>query len=56
MLREDAVLGCRKIIVEGEPPVPIRILEDSAYPLLSYIIKEFASGGKNEEEQSFSAI
>ena len=44
---------CSKIIVEGEPPVPICILGDPAYSLMPYIIKEFASGGKNEEEQFF---
>ena len=44
---------CSKIIVEGEPPVPICILGDPTYPLLPYIMKEFASGGKNEEEQFF---
>ena len=44
---------CSKIIVEGEPHVPICISGDPAYSLLPYIIKEFASGGKNEEEQFF---
>ena len=47
MFRKGIVPDCSKIIVEGEPPVPICILGDPAYPLLPYIIKEFASGGKN---------
>ena len=41
---------CSKIIVEEEPLVPICILRDPAYHLLSYIMKEFASDGKNEEK------
>ena len=53
ILREDIEPDCSKIIVQGEPPVPICILRDPAYPLLPYIMKQFASGGKNEEEQLF---
>ena len=53
IFREGVVPDCSKIIAEGEPPVPICILGDPAYSLLPYIIKEFASGGKNEEEQFF---
>ena len=41
---------CSKVIVEGETPVPICILGDLAYSFLPYIMKEFASGGKNEED------
>ena len=53
IFREGVVPDCSKIIVEGEPPVPICILGDPTYPLLPYIMKEFVSGGKNEEEQFF---
>ena len=53
ILREDIEPDCSKIIVQGEPPVPICILRDPAYPLLPNIMKEFARGGKNEEEQLF---
>ena len=50
VFREGVMPDCSKIIVEGETPVPICILGDLAYPFLPYIMKEFASGGKNEED------
>ena len=53
MLREGVMPNCSKIIAEVEPLVPICILRDPAYPRLLYIMKEFASDGKNEEEQFF---
>ena len=53
IFREGVLPDCSKIIVEGEAPVPICILEHPAYPLLPNIMKEFANGEKNEEEQVF---
>ena len=53
MFREGVVPDCSKIIVEGEPPVPICIFGDPAYPLLPYKMKGFASGAKNKKEQFF---
>ena len=53
MFTESVVPDRSKIMVEGEPLVPICILGEPAYPLLSFIIKEFASSGKNEGEQFF---
>ena len=53
MFRDGEVPQCSKIIVEGEPPVPICLLGDPAYPLLPYIMKEFANGGKTQDEQFF---
>ena len=38
---------CEKVIEQNEPPVPVCILRDPAYPLLSFLLKEFANGGKN---------
>ena len=43
IFREGVVHDCSKIIVEGEPPIPISILGDPAYPLLPYIMKGLVS-------------
>ena len=45
------VPNCNEIIFEGKPVVTSCILGVIAYPLLTYIMKEFTSGGKNGEEQ-----
>ena len=52
-LRDGSIPKCSKTIVPREPAVPICLLSDPAYPLLSYIIKEFSNGGKNNEEGFF---
>ena len=53
MFRDGTIPSCEKTIVEGQPPVPICILGDPAYPLLPFLMKEFPQGGKNTEEQFF---
>ena len=42
-----------KVIKDGEEPVPICLLGDAAYPLLPFLMKEFASGGITREQQFF---
>ena len=42
-----------RVIVENEPSVPICLLGDPAYPLLPFIMKEFANRGRTPEEQFF---
>ena len=39
--------------MDSESGVPIFILGDPAYPLLIFLMKEFANGVKNQEEQCF---
>ena len=53
MLRDGSIPKCERIIVEGEPEVPVRILGDPAYPLLPFLMKEFSKGGNNSRERFF---
>ena len=45
----------KKVIFERRPAVPICILEDPAYPLLPFLMKEFANGGRIKKN-SFRGI
>ena len=53
MFRDGSIPKCERIIVEGEPEVPVCILGDPAYPLLPFLMKEFSKGGKNSSERFF---
>ena len=52
-LRNGAIHQCRKVLVDGQPEVPICILGDPAYTLLPYLMKEFENGGKDQREKFF---
>ena len=54
MSRNRIIPACEKILVEGRDHVPVFLLADPAYPLLSFLIKEFSGGGRNEREKFFS--
>ena len=52
--RTEKISRNEKIIVPGQPPVPLCVIGDAAYPLLPFLMKEFPSGGNNTAEQFFS--
>ncbi len=53
MLMAGIIPSSPKKVVPSEDPVPICILGDPAYPLLPYLMKEFAKGGSTSSEQFF---
>ena len=44
---------CPKRILEDEDPVPICLLGDPAYPLLSFVMKDFPGGGYAIQEEYY---
>ena len=42
-----------RLLTPDTEPVPVCVLGDPAYPLLSYLMKEFPGGGNTVQEQYF---
>ena len=51
MLKSGSILPWPRHSLENEDPVPIFLLGDPAYPLMLFLMKEYANGGCTAQEQ-----
>ena len=53
MLRNEVIPVSKWQILDSEDPLPVFLLGDPAYPLMPYIMKEYAAGAKQQENSTF---
>ena len=53
MLKDGTIPTCKRVLVPGMDPVGVFLLGDPAYPLMPFLMKEYANGGKTKQEQYF---